>query len=80
MQLKEQGQEIPEEFYTTKWVRFYFDQRVKPLLKHVLSNGSVGTDGQPAGSVEETKNTSRTATADPVYPQPTQDMIVKITS
>jgi len=38
------------------------------------------TDGQAAASVEEQKDTSRSKTAEPVYPQPTEEMIVKITS
>lgn len=28
--LKDQSQEIPEEFYTKKWVRYWADQSVKP--------------------------------------------------
>ena len=57
------------------------DQRVKPKpLAHVLSMQSNITDGQVAASVEEQKHTSRSVTAEPVYPEPKEEMIVRLTS
>ena len=33
--LKDQSQDIPDDFYETKWVRFYMDQRHKPQAAHL---------------------------------------------
>ena len=50
----------------------------KPL-QPVLSLASVITDGQSAAA-EEVKNTSRSMTAEPVYPEPKDEMLFKVES
>ena len=42
-QLKEQGQEIPEEFYYTKWVRFFTDQKLIP--RNITSSHGNSVEG-----------------------------------
>ena len=75
--MKEQGQEIPDEFYETKWVRFYSDQRFLP--KHgCLSSGATSAALDAAATAdaratlsnsgEETKNQASRSKLEPVYP------------
>ena len=52
-QMKEGGQEIPEDFYETKWVRFYTDQRLKPAINITNVQSSRDSVEDAEGSIEE---------------------------
>ena len=88
-QLREQGQEIPDEFYETKWVRFYSDQRFLPKQgclssggTSAMQEGTATAEARPtlSNSGEETKNAASRSKLEPVYPQRHEDMIVKVQS
>ena len=51
-QLKETNQEIPEDFYEEKWVRFYMDQKFKPSP---AQNNSVKDDVNEGVSIDGSK-------------------------
>lgn len=86
-QLKEQGQEIPEDFYYTKWVRYFTDQRHIPGVtvvssrdaSNVNANGSMMSPTMSNNGVEETKAASKSK-LEPAFPAPHEDMIVKMQS
>ena len=89
MFVKDQGQEIPEEFYNKRWVRFYADQRVKPApLNLGVSSRQSSVEGAPSelinnrSSIEELKHdTSRSMIlASQNFPTPTEEMLFKVTS
>jgi len=87
--LKEQGQEIPDDFYYTKWVRYFADQRLIPAGTVMSSSGGISA-AQPNASMmsptsrsviggEETKLASKSK-MEPTFPAPHEDMIVKVQS
>ena len=78
-QMKEGGQEIPEDFYETKWVRFYTDQRLKPAINITNVQSSRDSVEDVEHSIEEQKFSSRSP-LEPSYPTPTEDMIAKFKS
>ena len=82
-QLKEQGQEVPEDFYYTKWVRFFADQRLIPATNlSSEDNSAINVNASPTISTtggEETKVASRSK-IEPTLPVPHEDMIVKFQS
>lgn len=86
--LKESSQDIPEDFYEKKKIRFYADQRVKPapveaIVQSITSSREAldGPSGSATANAEEVKGSSiNKSIREPVYPAPTDDMIVKFSS
>lgn len=83
--LKESSQDIPEDFYEKKKIRFYADQRVKPApietVVQSITSSRDALDG-PSGSAgaEEAKGPVNKSIREPIYPAPTDDMLVKFSS
>jgi len=72
-ELKDQGQEIPEEFYQTKWVRFWTDQSKKPRdatqvlsSHHASENDASAAAAAEGGSMEEAK--AHITSKETIYP------------
>ena len=78
-QLKEEGQEIPEEFWEKKWKRCYADQRRKPKIA-CMSSQPESIDAGEVLSQEEHKHSSVSQLLSPRIPAPTEEMLVHVES